>query len=155
MRLFLFRRSQVLATTVEQAWQFFSDPRNLARITPPDLNLVPTSELPDCIHPGLIVTYRVKVLPGFRVLWVTEMTHVLPPLLFVDEQRFGPYRFWHHLHRFTAVKGGVQADDLVHYALPGGPLAPLVNRLLVRPQLDHIFDFRRRSLEVCFGADAG
>lgn len=152
MKLFQFAQTQILPTTLEEAWSFFSDPRNLAEITPPELKLVPTSAVPDSMFPGMLVTYGVRVLPAFRVLWVTEITHVVRPVLFVDEQRFGPYRFWHHLHRFTSVEGGVRADDLIHYALHGGPMAAALDRLLVRPRLDSIFAFRRQALEQRFGA---
>jgi ligand-binding SRPBCC domain-containing protein len=151
LKLFRFTQTQTLPATLEEAWSFFSDPRNLAGITPPELKLVPTSTVPDCMYPGMIITYEVKVLPALRVLWVTEITNVDRPVLFVDEQRFGPYRFWHHLHRFTAVEEGVRADDLIHYALHGGPLAAALDRLLVRPRLDYIFAFRRQALERRFG----
>ncbi len=85
------------------AWDFFSDPRNLERITPPWLGIEITSDLPPRMHPGMIVTYRVRPPPGIPVRWVTEITHVVEPTLFVDEQRYGPYRFWHHQHHFREV----------------------------------------------------
>lgn len=147
MRLFRLERSQFLSIPPPQAWDFFSDPRNLARITPPELNLNPTSPVPETMYPGLIFTYRVRILPGVRVNWVTEITHVEAPRFFVDEQRFGPYRFWHHLHRFTPSEGGVAVEDIVHYGLYGGPLAGLIDALAVRPQLARIFDYRRQALE--------
>ena len=89
MRLFRFERSQRLPVTLEEAWDFFSDPRNLAKITPPSLHLSPDSPVPDEMHAGLIVVYLVKVLPGLPMTWITEITHVQAPNFFVDEQRFG------------------------------------------------------------------
>ncbi len=151
MRLFRFERTQVLNIEIAAAWAFFSDPRRLAEITPPDLNLSPSHPVPDSMYSGMIVTYRIRLLPWISSTWVTEITHVDPPHLFVDEQRFGPYRFWHHLHRFTPRSEGVIAEDLVHYGLYGGPLAGWINASLVRPKLEEIFEYRRRALRQKFG----
>jgi ligand-binding SRPBCC domain-containing protein len=93
------------------AWDFFSDPRNLGRMTPPSLAIEITSEPPPRMHPGMIITYTVRPLLGIPVRWVTEITHVREPNLFVDEQRFGPYRFWHHQHHFREVDGGIEISD--------------------------------------------
>jgi ligand-binding SRPBCC domain-containing protein len=144
-------RVQQLDTTVEEAWRFFSDPRNLARITPPSLGFEITFPLTEGIYPGQIVTYRVRPLFGVPVTWVTEITSVEAPHRFVDEQRVGPYGFWHHQHRLRPVEGGVEVEDLVHYALPLGPVGVVVDRLLVAPRLRQIFAFRRRVLAATFG----
>ena len=149
MKLHTLDRTQRLPIPQAQAWDFFSDAGNLARITPPDMGFQVRSPLPDRMYPGMIVTYRVNAFPGVGVNWVTEITHVVEPDLFVDEQRFGPYRFWHHQHLFRAVEGGVEVRDLVHYALPVG--AGAARRLLVAPRLEQIFEFRRATLETMFG----
>jgi len=133
------------------AWDFFSDPRNLERITPPSLGIEITSDLPERMHPGMIVTYMVRPLPGIPVRWVTEITHVVEPILFVDEQRSGPYRFWHHQHHFRAIDGGIESTDIVHYALPFGFAGRLFGGSLVRGQLGKIFSFRKTFLEETFG----
>ena len=145
---------QELTTSVEKAWLFFSDPQNLRRITPPWLDFMVTSDLPAHMYQGMIITYTIRPLAGVRMNWVTEITHVHEPLFFVDEQRFGPYRFWHHQHRFEAVAGGVVVDDLVHYALPFGPLGRLIDRWHVRARLEEIFRYRRRVLREIFGEPA-
>lgn len=146
--------------SLEEAWDFFSDPCNLATITPPWLAFTVTCE-PGPMFAGQLVTYTISPLPGLPLLarlrmpWVTEITHVDgprsagpdAPLFFVDEQRLGPYRFWHHQHRFTAVEDGVCMEDVVHYALPYGPLGELAHRFMVRRRLDEIFDYRRSTLE--------
>jgi ligand-binding SRPBCC domain-containing protein len=152
MRLFRFECTQILPVTLGEAWAFFSDPGNLAKITPPSLNLAPDSPVPAAMHPGMIVTYRIKVFPGLSMTWVTEITHVEAPNFFVDEQRFGPYRFWHHLHRFTPCEQGVVAEDMIHYGLHGGPLAGAINTVAVLPQLRKIFEFRRSALTDRFGS---
>lgn len=151
MRLYTLRAEQRLPVTLEQAWDFFSDASNLPRITPPSLGFVVTSELPSRMYPGMIATYTIRPFPGVRATWVTEITHVVEGSLFVDEQRFGPYRFWHHQHHFLEIPGGVEMRDIVHYALPLEPAGRLVRRWMVGPQLEGIFRFRREFLEREFG----
>lgn len=97
----------------------------------------------------MVVTYRVMAMAGIRVNWVTEITHVQEPAFFVDEQRFGPYRFWHHQHHFKAVAGGTEMTDLVSYLLPFSPFGQLAAPFVQR-RLDQIFDFRRQTLETMF-----
>lgn len=151
MRLHTIRARQFLPVSLPEAWSFFSNPRNLSLLTPPSLGLEPVSETPDEMHPGMIIRYRIRPFPGISLNWVTEITHVVKPSLFVDEQRFGPYRFWHHMHRFRETPGGVEAEDLVHYALPFGVLGRVVNALVTARQLEGIFEYRRRALERMYG----
>ncbi len=150
--LFRLEATQRLPVGLEEAWAFFSNPRNLREITPPELHLVVENELPAAMHVGMIVCYRVRPLLGVPLHWVTEITHVEEGRMFVDEQRFGPYRFWHHQHHFRAVEGGVETRDLVHYMLPLGPLSFLADALVVRRQLDRIFSYREEALAQRFGA---
>lgn len=151
MRLHRIEATQFLAIPLDEAWQFFSDPSRLPEITPPWLNLKPTSKLPSKMHPGLIVTYNVAPVPGVRVLWVTEITQVVDGALFVDEQRAGPYRFWHHQHHFRAAAGGTEMRDIIHYTLPFGLAGDLLGRRTVRQKVEGIFEYRREALERIFG----
>lgn len=149
MRIYRLQRSQLLPATVRQAWDFFSDPQNLSRITPPWLGFTITSATPP-MAAGLILTYTITPFWGLRRDWVSEITHVQPPHSFVDEQRSGPYRYWHHHHRFQPVDGGVNVEDVVHYALPFGMLGRIAHRCIVRPRLELIFDYRREALKAIF-----
>ncbi|MFL5539907.1 MAG: SRPBCC family protein [Longimicrobiaceae bacterium] len=149
MKLHLLEALQNLPISIGEAWDFFSDAHNLARITPPSLGFEVTSAPAERMYAGMIITYRIRPLFGVPVTWVTEITHVDEPRLFVDEQRFGPYRFWHHQHLFREIEGGVEMRDRVHYALPAG--AGAARRLLVAPRLREIFDHRREVLERTFG----
>lgn len=115
------------------------------------MNLIPTSALPDKTYPGMMITYKVKPLLGIPLLWVTEITHVQENAFFVDEQRLGPYRIWHHQHHFKEIKGGVEMNDIVDYRLPFGPLGVLTQKLMVGKMLQEIFDYRRQKLELLFG----
>ncbi|MYE32731.1 MAG: SRPBCC family protein [Chloroflexi bacterium] len=151
MSLHRLEAVQVLPVGRDEAWEFFSNPRNLSVITPPDMGFEITEEIPERVHPGLIVVYKVRPLLGIPVTWVTEITAVVEGELFVDDQRIGPYRFWHHQHHFRDAPGGTEARDIVHYALPFGPLGGVVNERVIAPRLQSIFDFRRGVIEQRFG----
>ena len=151
MALHRMHATQRFPISIEEAWDFFSDPRNLAVITPPEMGFEIQHELPPQMHPGLVIQYRVRPLLNVPMTWVTEITHVVEHRLFVDEQRFGPYRFWHHQHHFREVPGGVEARDIVHYDVGFGPLGNLVDLLVVRRRIASIFAFRERVLQQRFG----
>lgn len=154
MNLHTLHRTHTLPVGLDEAWAFFSNPNNLSKITPPSLAMRLTCDVPDTVYAGMIITYRVVPLFGVAMDWVTEITHVIDKQMFVDEQRFGPYRFWHHQHLFREVAGGVAAEDIVHYMLPLGVVGQAVNAALVRRQLEDIFDYRRRVLDEQFGPKA-
>lgn len=151
MKIYQLERKINLKMDIKEAWEFFSNPNNLPLITPPSLNLKITSELPDKMYTGMIITYTVAPVMNIPMTWVTEITHVDEPHFFIDEQRFGPYKFWHHQHKFTQIEGGVEATDLVNYALPIDPLSRMANELMVKSQLNEIFDFRSEYLSDRFG----
>ena len=136
MALHRIEHRQVVPVDLDTAWRFFSDPRNLARMTPPSLALVPTFPVAEYMHPGMIITYRIRPFAGLSIEWVTEITHVLERQFFVDEQRSGPYAFWHHQHHFREVPGGVEVRDVVHYRLPFAPLSDLLVGGLVRKRAE-------------------
>jgi ligand-binding SRPBCC domain-containing protein len=150
MRLHRLETVQRIPVPLALAWEFFSDARNLSRITPPSMGFQVTSPLPERVYPGLIIAYRVRPLLGVPLTWVTEITQVDPQRMFVDEQRIGPYRMWHHEHHFRAVDGGVEVRDLVHYALPPG--GGIAHRWMLAPRLAQIFAYRKQVLESTFGA---
>jgi ligand-binding SRPBCC domain-containing protein len=103
------------------------------------------------MYPGQIIEYTVKPILGIPLYWMTEITHVQEGAYFVDEQRFGPYTMWHHQHHFTAVPGGVKMEDIVHYKIPLGFLGDIAQVVLVKKQLQGIFDFRFQAVEQKWG----
>ncbi|WP_193210927.1 SRPBCC family protein [Luteolibacter marinus] len=151
MTLHHLSQEQVLPISLDEAWEFFSSPRNLDAITPPELGFRIVHCPSEKMHDGQIIEYRVKVAPAIWVPWVTEIKSVDAGRSFVDEQRFGPYKFWHHRHTFEEIDGGVMARDLVHYALPFGPFGAVAHGVFVRRKLERIFAFRRQVLEERFG----
>jgi len=138
---------QILTISREEAWDFFSSPGNLAKITPPHMGFVITSGTPEKMYPGQIISYKVAPFPGFKTNWVTEITHVSEGSYFVDEQRFGPYRMWHHEHRFEVQNGGILMTDRVSYKLPFGIFGQIAHALFVKKQLEQIFEFRIDVME--------
>lgn len=150
-RLRRLERRQRLPLAQSAAWEFFADPANLARITPPNLGFEVTSPLPERMYAGMVVTYRVRPFGNLGVPWVTEITQVREPEFFVDEQRSGPYRFWHHQHHFAAVADGIEMTDLVHYQLPYGWLGDLLAGSAVERRVTAIFAHRQQVLAQLFG----
>jgi ligand-binding SRPBCC domain-containing protein len=140
-------RKQFVPISLEEAWPFFSTPRNLEAITPGFLNFRITSAVPEEIYSGLIITYQIAAVASVPMIWVTEIKHVVPLHRFVDEQRIGPFRFWFHEHRFDAVPGGIEMTDIVHYVMPWSWLGELVHAVFIRRRLNAIFDFRRAYIE--------
>jgi ligand-binding SRPBCC domain-containing protein len=146
MKLYCLKRSQCLPISLKEAWHFFSQPLNLPQITPPWLEFKLTCNVPENMYAGMLITYRLKPLPGIPITWISEITHVRKPEFFVDEQRSGPYQLWHHQHFFRPTENGTEVCDIVHYALGLGPLNSLVNRLVVQPKLNSIFEYRQGKL---------
>lgn len=151
MKIHRFEQTQVLPITLDDAWSFFSDPRNLDGMTPPDLEFRTLSGDDEPMFAGQIIVHRIQLFPMIWANWVTEIVEVADRSYFIDEQRSGPYRFWHHLHRFEPVDGGVSMLDRVHYALPLHPFSAPAHPLIVQPKLRSIFGYRRRFLEERFG----
>lgn len=104
-------------------------------------------------YAGQIISYKIKILGGIKVNWVTEITHVKDLYYFVDEQRFGPYALWHHQHHFKEIEGGVEMVDEVNYAIPFGLIGRLANWLFVGRQVSAIFDHRYKVLESYFAKE--
>jgi len=150
--MYVLERTQELPVSVAQAWEFFSSPHNLAKITPKNLGFNVLGTVPERMYEGLFIHYYVSPLFGIRLKWTTEITHVKDQQYFVDEQRIGPYRIWHHEHFFEATENGVRMLDRVHYALPFGILGRLVHPWLVKPRLEEIFNFRFKAAEALFPA---
>ena len=151
MKIYRLESTEILPVTLEEAWEFFSNPHNLPKITPPELNLRIISGAEREIYPGMIITYSVTPFPFVRTSWATEITAVDLLRYFVDEQRFGPCRFWHHKHFFADAGQKTEVRDLVHYALPFGPLGRLAHLLFVKRKPDSIFNYRSAQLRSLFG----
>jgi ligand-binding SRPBCC domain-containing protein len=149
--LYTLHRKQQLPVPLLDVWDFISNPKNLAVITPPSMGFTTLSGDERTMYPGQIIHYTVTPLLGIKLQWVTEITHVVDQSFFVDEQRHGPYRFWHHKHFLKEIPGGVEMEDIVHYKLPMGILGRMVHPILVKPKLEEIFEYRHKKLVELFG----
>ena len=137
---------------MQEFWDFISSPANLKQITPEYMGFdVISEQLPEKMYPGMIIAYRVSPLFGIKTTWVTEITHVTALQYFVDEQRVGPYKMWHHQHHIEAVDNGVLMTDIVDYQPPLGFLGSIANKLIIRKKLEEIFLYRTTRLEKYFG----
>lgn len=151
MKIYNLKRTQILPLTLEEAWNFFSSPANLEKITPKHMGFrILYKSGGDKMYPGQLIRYKVNGVPFLPMHWVTEITHVQEPHYFVDEQRFGPYALWHHQHRFKEVENGVEMVDEVNYAIPLGVLGRLANLLFVGREVNAIFNHRSKTLETYF-----
>lgn len=151
MKVHSLSQEQWLPISLDEAWGFFSTPRNLDEITPPELGFKIVSLPSEAMYEGEIITYKVMILPGVWIPWITEIRNVREGESFVDEQRSGPYRFWHHRHHFEAKDGGTLMTDLVHYSVGKWIFGEIAHAVFVRKKLENIFEFRREILEKRFG----
>ncbi len=138
----ILRREQRLPGSPEEVFAFFADARNLEALTPPLLRFRVVTPEPIAMGRGTLIRYELRVR-RVPVKWLTEITAWEPPHRFVDEQIKGPYALWHHTHTFEPLAdGGTLMRDVVRYRVGFGPLGALANRLLVRRDVEAIFDFR-------------
>lgn len=151
MKLYTIATKQNLPISLQEAWEFIANPKNLEVITPKSMGFKTISGDEKEMFAGQIIHYYITPLFGIKLQWVTEITHVQDKKFFVDEQRFGPYAFWHHKHFLKEIPGGVEMEDIVHYKVPMGILGQMVHPFLVKPKLEEIFAFRQKKLVELFG----
>ncbi len=144
MSIYHLHREQQLDCSMDQAWEFFSTPKNLDKLTPKSVGFKITHCASETMHKGQIISYKIKVAPMIWVSWLTEISHVEDRRMFVDNQLSGPYKVWHHTHRFVENDHGVLMSDDVAYVMPFGVIGTIGNAFFVRKKLNHIFDERRR-----------
>ncbi|HRH67798.1 MAG TPA: SRPBCC family protein [Bacteroidia bacterium] len=145
--------TQKIPVPVETAWDYFSDPKNLSKITPPEMNFRITSEIAKPkTYAGQMIAYTLTPMLGIRIGWLTEITQVNAPYFFVDEQRKGPYKIWHHEHEFSEISGGVEMTDRLTYEIPLGFIGDLMNSMMIRKRIEGIFEYRKNVLEKTFGS---
>ena len=151
-KVYSFKTVQKIPISLDKAWEVFSNPSNLANITPDNMGFKTISKYHgDTMYAGQVIEYKVRPVLGIPLYWMTEITHVDDKKYFVDEQRYGPYSMWHHQHHFKTIEGGVEMTDIVHYKLPLLFLGDIANTLFVKKQLNGIFDYRYKKVEELFG----
>ncbi len=151
MKIYTLKAKQNLPISIEKAWEFLSNPKNLKTITPDYMGFEILSGADRKMYPGQIIQYVVTPVAGIKNKWVTEITHVAHKQYFVDEQRFGPYSLWHHKHFLKEIPGGVEMEDIIDYKIPFGILGQIIHPILVKPKLKEIFQYREKKLIELFG----
>ena len=146
--IYTLTSEQILPISLEKAWNFFTLPTNLDKITPKEMEFRITNNPPNKTYKGQIITYKIGILPGISSNWITEITHLEDQKFFVDEQRFGPYAMWHHEHHFEKIsEDQVLMKDIVNFKLPLGFLGDLLAGKLVTDKVKFIFQSRYTILE--------
>lgn len=152
MAFFQLKTTQKLNTSLNEIWDFISSPKNLKEITPDYMGFDITSDnVDDKMYQGMIISYKVSPIMGIKTDWVTEITHVKDLAYFVDEQRVGPYKLWHHQHKVTEIEGGILMEDIVTYAPPFGFLGKIANAVMIKHKLAEIFEYRKLVLKNKYG----
>lgn len=150
MKIYKKETVQYINASLDECWEFFSTPENLRKIAPESMGFEITYFDNKSMYAGQIIQYKVTPLLGIKLTWVTEITQVKDKVYFIDDQRFGPYSFWHHKHFFEETPNGVKMTDIVHYALPFGFLGQIMNALIVKNKLKEIFDYRFQKINELF-----
>ena len=146
MKIYTLHKKQKLPISLEEAWNFLSNPKNLKIITPDYMSFDMITKTDRPLYTGQILQYIVTPLLGIKTKWVSEITHIEDKKYFVDEQLYGPYSLWHHKHFIKEIDGGVEMEDIIDYKIPLGILGQLVYPFLVKPKLEEIFSYRQKKL---------
>ena len=149
MKIHTLYKMQIVNRPLAEVFSFFQNPENLALITPPWLGFSILTPLPVVMKEGAVFEYSVRVM-GLRTRWASLICDYQPPGTFVDEQLKGPYRYWRHTHTFAEVEGGTRITDEIRYAMPFGILGEIVQRLMVKRQLETIFAYRAQVIAEMF-----
>jgi ligand-binding SRPBCC domain-containing protein len=143
-----FVRETLVRATPRQLYEFHALPDAFERLQPP-WEQVQVVEPPSSLEAGTVVIARTRVGP----LWVTiEAEHVActPPSSenaecgFEDVMHGGPFKRWHHRHRFLPHPEGAILRDEIEYEPPLGPLGRLADPWAIRPRLERMFAYRHR-----------
>jgi len=151
--MYQLKRSQNIPATLVEAWNFFSKPDNLARITPSymNFNILAKSDAGE-MYPGMIISYTVSPLLNVTIKWATEITQVKEYRYFIDNQIKGPYRIWHHEHHFKEVEGGIEMKDILFYEVRYGLIGYFLHEFFIKKRIEEIFNYREHKIKELFGS---
>jgi ligand-binding SRPBCC domain-containing protein len=149
--MYILHKTQNIPITLDEAWKFLSNPKNLSILTPKEMNMTIVSGADRPMYQGQVIQYSVTPVAGIKTKWISEITHFVEGKYFVDLQLYGPYAYWHHQHFIHEIEGGVQMEDIIHYKVPLGILGKMVHPFLVKPKLEQVFEYRKERLTELFG----
>jgi ligand-binding SRPBCC domain-containing protein len=151
--MYQLKITQNIPISLIEAWDFFSQPDNLGKITPQymNFNILSRSDAGE-MYPGMIITYRLSPLFNFTVKWATEITQIKEHRYFIDNQIQGPYKIWHHEHHFKEINNGTEMRDILFYDVPFGFIGQILHKIFIRKRVQEIFDFRETKIKELFGS---
>jgi len=142
----------IVPQNIDKVWDFFSRPENLNEITPDDMKFnFLTDTKGKKMYEGMIIRYKVSPFTGIKFTWVTEITKISEKEYFVDEQRIGPYKMWHHEHHFKKIdENTTEMTDILNYDVGKGFIGPILDKIFIGKKVDGIFDFREEMISKYF-----
>jgi ligand-binding SRPBCC domain-containing protein len=141
---------QLVPRKLAEVFDFFSQAENLETLTPEWLHFKIDSVHPQPVQKGTVIRYNLRV-HGLPLLWTSEIREWNPPTEFVDFQTRGPYKLWHHTHKFIAEGNDTRIVDEVLYDLPFGPLGRIAHAIMVKSDVEKIFRYREMKIQELFG----
>jgi ligand-binding SRPBCC domain-containing protein len=148
--MFKVEREILLPVPLEEAWNFFAQPKNLAEITPPEMRMELVDEERGPMYEGMVLRFKVSPLLGIKLNWTSEISKIVPLQYFIDTMIDGPFAKWHHQHFFEAADGGTLARDIIHYKPPFGLLGKAAKSLLIEKNINQLFEYRTQKLSEIF-----
>ena len=145
MSMYRLIREQIIARPVEEVFRFFADASNLKMLIPPRLRFQILTPGDIEMRGGTIIQYALRI-HGVPIRWMATITEWNPPFEFVDTQLQGPYLFWQHRHTFEPLDKATRMIDEVNYRLPLGWIGQAMHSLLIRDDLETIFNYRKRAV---------
>lgn len=150
MQMYTLTNTLHLPISREEAWAFLANPAQLENITSDDLSFRVLDPLPGAMYEGMLARYQIQPFSFIRLNWVAEIVHLKEGFRFIDEQRFGPFRFWRHEHRLVEKENGIEMQDTVHYVMPFSFIGRIAHRLFIRNMLEAIFTKRNEEIQAMF-----
>ena len=151
MGYYILKKEQTVNADIKTVWDFVSRPENLGKITPNYMKFNILSQSSPNMEEGMLITYEIYPMLNIKTTWMTEITNVIKHKKFIDQQVKGPYKFWHHEHKFQEVSGNlVKMTDVITYIPPFGLIGDIANQLFLKKKLNNIFKHRSIALNKMF-----
>ena len=127
MSVYKLYRKQHLPVSLESAWAFFSSPKNLNKITPPNMNFKILAGTNEGMYAGQIIRYKINPIANIPISWVTEKATANDP--FANPKR-------RSIRQFLQDKGVEFAAGAT--VISGNPNASSIIIRNTREQLDKV-----------------
>ena len=152
MKLHKLKFNTTINANISDVWAFFINPNNLEVLTPNNMQFKITCDADNTMYAGKIISYVITPLANIPMTWVTEITQCKELDYFIDEQRFGPYKFWHHVHQFIEDDGKTKMTDELTYSFYGGAIGDLIQNKIITKKIEGIFNYRSIKINEYFHA---